>query len=276
MPMLDLTQARRFDLHMHSTRSDGACPPEELLARCADGGLDVVALTDHDLSTALAPGPRTVNGRLLHLLAGAEVSGVHEGVEYHLLVYFPGEVPAGFADFCTDQVRERARRYEAARASLGLTGIPAADAEARDGERALTRHHLARAIVAAGHADNLRDAFARYAGQVHGHVPAMSLPYVDAIRVAREHGGLTSWAHPPMEAVKRHVATFAAAGLQGLEGYRPGVDRQHRNFYRRTARQHGLFLTAGSDWHGWHRDSSIGLFSADRHALQGFLAALAA
>lgn len=267
--------ARRFDLHMHSDRSDGMLPPDELLARCAAGGLEVVALTDHDLSATVDPGPRTVDGRTLHVVAGAEVSGLHDGQEYHLLVYFPGEVPGAFRDFCETRCRARATRYERAVSSLDLPGVDGPDAEARRGERALTRHHLARALVGAGHARSVRDAFRAHVDFRHGHVPPLELPFVDAIRIAREHGGVTSWAHPPQAAVQRHLGTFVEAGLQGLETHRPLVDGRSRRKLTRHARRHGLFTTGGSDWHGW-TDARPGLFHVEKVDLRGFLDALAA
>ena len=88
-----------FDLHMHSDRSDGRFSPEEVLERAVEGGLQVVALTDHDLIGAVDPGLHRIGTRDLHVLAGAEISGTHDGREFHLLVYFPGEPPAGFVDF---------------------------------------------------------------------------------------------------------------------------------------------------------------------------------
>jgi len=265
----------RFDLHMHTLRSDGRFAPEEVLRRCARGGLDVVALTDHDLAAPIATGVHEIEGRRLHVLGGAEVSGSHEGREYHLLVYFPGEVPQGFRDFCRLQCQARAERYQQAISSLQLPGVVPPDDEARQGDRALTRHHLARALVASGHAPSSGDAFARYLDHGHGHVPPLELPFVDAIRVARAFGGLTSWAHPPLQAVRDHVATFAAAGLQGLEALRPHVNAKGRKAYKKAARRHGLYLTGGSDFHGW-KGTELGLFRVEAREIGDFVDALRA
>ncbi|MEO0601169.1 MAG: PHP domain-containing protein [Myxococcota bacterium] len=265
--------ATRFDLHLHSTRSDGRFAPDEVLRRAARGRLDVIALTDHDLATSLTPGPHEIEGRTLYLLAGAEISAVHEGHEYHLLVYFPGEVPSGFVDFCRSQCAERVRRYEAARSALGVDGLPAPTKAARHGDQALTRHHLARAMVDRGAATSIADAFARHLSHHHGTVPKLTIPFVDAIRLARDHGGVTSWAHPPMEGLGA-VPTFAQAGLQGLEAWRPAVSGPDRRRLRRLARQHGMFLTGGSDWHGWGNPDDLGLFGVERRELVDFCAAL--
>jgi predicted metal-dependent phosphoesterase TrpH len=267
-------QPRRIDLHLHTDRSDGQHPSAEVLARCARGGLDLIAITDHDLPSDLAAGEHVVDGRTIRLLGAAEVSGVHAGGELHLLVYFPAAVPASFAAFCADNVRARALRYDEARSRLGLGGVPAADEPAHRGEHALTRHHLARALVAAGHAANLRDAFTRLVGSRSGTVPPVNVAFVDAIRIARDAGGITSWAHPPLELLG-FLPAFARAGLHAVEALRPGLNSRDRRRTRGEARASGMFVTGGSDWHGWH-DAEPGLFAVEPAEIQPFLDALAA
>ncbi len=270
-----LQDRRRFDLHMHTSRSDGKFDPTEVLQKAAGGGLEVIAVTDHDTIGAVAPGIHEVNGRKLYVIAGAEISGLHEGIEYHLLVYFPGEIPEGFRTFCEEQCRERAIRYAAAIDRIGIEGIPEPQAAALDGQRAMTRLHLARELVERGHAKHVRDAFSRFIGDATGNVPTLSLPMTKAIEIARAFGGITSWAHPRVESVKMHLSAFLDAGLQGIEGLRPMLKSRDRGFFRRTARRHGLFLTGGSDWHGWI-DEDLGLFSLTGSEVGDFMDSLAA
>ncbi len=262
------------DLHLHTTLSDGRHPPDEVLRRCAAAKLDLVALTDHDLPQRVEVGPRTIEGHRLRLIGAAEVSGMHQGKEQHLLVYFPGEVPDGFRAFCRAQCQERARRYAAAVANLGLPGLDGPDHDAREGDRSVTRFHLARELAAHGHALGVRDAFARWLGDGHGHVPPLSLTFVDAIRQARAAGGLTSWAHPPLPLVDAWLPELVAAGLQGIEAHRPMCTSDDRRRYRRHAKAHGLWLTGGSDWHGWADDGALGLFRVERSDVGDFLDAL--
>lgn len=237
----------RLDLHLHTDRSDGRLPPEELLARLARGRLDIVALTDHDLPNPIPAGVHELEGHAVRVLAAVELSGAHEGREQHLLVYFPGEMPVDFRAFLVGRAQSRADRYDAAVDALGIDGLPRADAAARAGERALTRHHLFRELWSRGHIRDAREGWALLARVV----PLIDLPFVEAIRRARAAGALTSWAHPVLEEAQRHVATFVAAGLHGLEGARPALDRRTRNGLKTLAKKHGLVLTGGSDWHGW-------------------------
>ena len=234
----------------------------------------MVALTDHDLANAVDPGEWRFGSRTLKVISAAEISGTHLNRELHLCVYFPGGVPTAFRDFCERRAKARAIRYETAVENIGLPGLTSPDQDAHDGRRAITRFHLAQALVDAGHVDSVRDAFARYAGDAHGNVPRVALSFIDAIRIARSCGGLTSWAHPPPADVRRYLPTFVAAGLQGIEAIRPGLNARARSLYKKAARAHGLFLTGGSDWHGW-TDPSLGLFHTTDHELKGFIDALA-
>ena len=189
-------------------------------------------------------------------------------------MYFPHRVPVAFARFCQAQAVERAHRYEKAIDILGLDGLTEPDAHAHAGERALTRFHLAQELVNAGHADDTGDAFARFLGHRHGNVPHLQLTFTDAIRMARALGGVVSWAHPPADAMKRYLPTFVAAGLQGLEGIRPFLTSSDRKVYRNAARRHGLFLSGGSDFHGWRDADDLGLFFVEEQRLGGLLGSL--
>lgn len=271
----DLPRSARLDLHLHSDRSDGCFSVDEVLRRAAAGGLDVISITDHDLAPSAELGVEQFGGQTLRVLRGCEVSGTYEGTELHLLVYFAGPVPEAFRSWCRGLAAARAERYERARAAIGLPGVPAADAAALAGDRALTRLHLSRALHEAGHVRSVREAFDLWTGDEHHTVPAVQLDFLEAIRVARAHGGLTSWAHPPLEKARQWTKRFARAGLQGLEVYRPGPGPMVRRSLKRLTLKHGLFPTGGSDWHGWSRQQ-LGAFALDPQQTQGFGVALRA
>ncbi len=265
---------RRLDLHLHTDRSDGRWAPERVLSDCAAGGLDVVALTDHDLPPSLAPGPHTVGGRTLRVVHGVELSTWHGDGEQHLLVWFPGEMPRDFRDFCTARARGRAERYDRAVASIGLSGLARADPDARAGRRSLTRRHLAFDLVRAGHARSYGEAMRRWVGASNDHVPPITLPMTDAIDRARSAGGLTSWAHPEPERCKAWLGNLVRAGLQGIEGIRPGQGRRVRQGFRKLAARHEVLVTGGSDHHG-QPGRHLGHFAVSGEASLPLLSALA-
>jgi predicted metal-dependent phosphoesterase TrpH len=104
-------------------------------------------------------------------------------------------------------------------------------------------------------------------------VPPIELPFVEAIRAATAAGGLTSWAHPSLDDAQKHVKAFVAAGLRGLEGVRPSLDRRTRNGLKNLAEKHGLLLTGGSDWHGWD-GGELGTFAVTGERARAFARAL--
>ncbi|RME20709.1 MAG: hypothetical protein D6798_19840, partial [Deltaproteobacteria bacterium] len=191
-----------------------------------------------------------------------------------LLVYFPGEMPAEFHDFLRGRCAARVARYRAGLAATGLPGVAGPPRTALEGEQAVTRTHLSQAIVDAGHARDLPDAFARYTGDRVGLVPPVDLPFLEAIDRARAAGGLTSWAHPPPEAAAALVGTFQAAGLQGLETARPGLGPVARNALLRLAHRHGLVATGGSDFHGLPHNRPLGGWSFPAREARAFARAL--
>ena len=246
----------RWDLHVHTRLSDGLCEPEEVLEKAAASGLGVLALTDHDMAPTLPAGEHVFGEDRVFLMHGAEVSVRYEGQGIHLLVYFPGEMPQAFRDFCRERAISRADRYEGARESLGLSGVPPATEAARRGEVSLTRAHMARSLVKAGHVDHVGEAFGRFLKVEHGHFQREEPEIADVLDLAGSLGGVCSWAHPNPERARAWAQPLAKLGLAALEGLRPGQGRSQRNTFRRLAKARGLVLTGGSDWHGW------GLFGA--------------
>lgn len=264
----------RLDLHMHSVRSDGRQLPAELARLAATAGLDVIAITDHDCEPELPAGPQLLGGRTLHIVHAAEVSGMHEGEEHHLLVYFPGEMPLEFRRLLRSLCLARVQRYELACRAFAVEGLPTPDEDARQGRRALTRTHMAQALIAAGHARDLSEAYDRFAGSRAGLVPPVAPTFLAVLSMARAAGGLTSWAHPPAEAVARHLGTFVRAGLHGLETARPRLPGPERAALQKLAHRHGLIQTGGSDHHGLPNQRPLGQWSFPMREARPFARAL--
>src|SRR5437660_12247352 len=74
----------RYDLHSHSTHSDGLLTPTELVRRAAQRGVDVLALTDHDELSGLAAARAAASEAGLRLTDGAELSDRWRGVTWHV------------------------------------------------------------------------------------------------------------------------------------------------------------------------------------------------
>ncbi len=202
----------QVDLHCHSNASDGLHPPEMVAEMGARAGLSALAITDHDLPPVLGHGETVIEGHVMRLIAGVELSTMHEGRELHLLAYFDEGMPDAFVLWCRERARWRARWYDACLDALGLR-LARADAEAHAGRRTLTRLHLARALVEAGISRSLHAAFQDHVGHASGTIPPLNMGFLDALSVAVDSGAWTAWAHPPPKLAEARTESFAAAGL---------------------------------------------------------------
>ena len=112
---------------------------------------------------------------------------------------------------------------------------------------------MARALIAAGYAESVQDAFERILGYgMPGYVPRQGLGPVEAIRAIRAAGGLASLAHFPRgpRRTRRSCATSSTRGLNGLETHHASFRAPVREAVGAVARSLGLVETGGTDYHG--------------------------
>ncbi|GAA4915075.1 PHP domain-containing protein [Streptomonospora salina] len=266
----------RIDLHAHSSVSDGTEPPADVVRRAAAAGLDVLALTDHDTvagvpeATAALPAGTT-------LVPGMELSCLHEGASVHLLAYlFSADHPELAAELrrIRDDRAVRARTmverlqtagvevaWERVRALAGVPDTPAAGETGQAGgagSSVVGRPHIAQAIVEAGAAADVPEAFDRWIGAGRpGYVARYALDALRAVELVRAAGGVCAVAHPargesaPDGAVPmRLIEEMAEAGLGGVEADHPAHDDDEAAYWRGAAKRLELAVTGSSDDHG--------------------------
>ncbi|MGD2121489.1 MAG: PHP domain-containing protein [Gemmatimonadota bacterium] len=255
----------RLDLHIHSTASDGALPPQEVLARCEAARLDVIALADHDTTAGVRRLERKGVQGDIQVVPALEVSSTLDQRELHFLGYFVDPNAEVIYRHEERAVRLREKRMRGMIKRLGDQGIEvtieAVAAAAGPDGTALSRPHLARALVDAGHVGNISEAFDRYIGDGHpAFLPTSLLSPDEAIRLILEAGGIPVWAHPPEDRVESLLPRLVQAGLRGLEVYRPRHPARYTLRLEGLCRAWKLLMTGGSDWHGPDRGSELGDF----------------
>ncbi|HUJ59298.1 MAG TPA: PHP domain-containing protein [Kofleriaceae bacterium] len=239
-----------FELHCHSTASDGSEPPDAVAARAAARGVEVFALTDHDTCTPVALAGARV-------LRGVELScdDPETGRTIHVLAYDRGGAWGALEARLAQLAEARRNRLRVMAARLAQRGIHV-DVEpilARAGGRTVGRPDLAHAMVAIGAATSKQDAFARHlydGGPVD--VPHRALALPDALALGRAAGAALSLAHPHTygELSERLLRRYHRDGLDGVEAFYAGYDPGERARWTELADQLGLVCTGGSDWHG--------------------------
>jgi predicted metal-dependent phosphoesterase TrpH len=249
-----------IDLHTHSNVSDGSDPPERIPELAAEAGCTAVALTDHDSLAGIAPARRRADRLGITLVPGVEVSCSSAGPGgMHVLVYFVDDDASPLGVELVRLREDRRRRNLALAERLDFLGIPVTYemvvAEA-GGESGVGRPHFAAAMVAAGVADSIDDAFDRFlTNRRPGFVPKARLSAGDVARLARDSGGVAVLAHPfslglQGDDLARVVEELAAAGFVGLEAHYGRYSPRQRQQLGNLARRFGLVPTGGSDHHG--------------------------
>lgn len=265
----------RLDLHVHSTASDGQLAPEAVVEAAADGLLDVIALADHDSTAGFPAAVEAARSRRIHVIPALEVTSSWRGSDLHILGYFVDPDASVLRRHHASAVTGRTRRMEGMIGRLQRLGIPIAldDVLAQVSSRGtvLSRPHLARALVAAGHAQTVSEAFERYIGEGGpAFLPTQLLVPAAAIRLVLGAGGIPVWAHPPLDLLQGFLSGFIAEGLRGLEVYRLRTPAEHWSVLEKIALEAGLLVTGGSDWHGPHH-GRLGDFYLTREQVDPFL-----
>jgi predicted metal-dependent phosphoesterase TrpH len=250
------------DLHTHTRRSDGVMEPRDLLRAAADCGVRIFALTDHD--TLAGYREVVASGAIpagLELIAGVEINsvvreeiGLWEG-ELHILGFGMNPHDDAFEAALVEQRGHRADRFARTVSRLAELGMPIdreLEAVGIGSDDALGRPTVGRALVAAGFASTVEDAFRRLIGRgAPAYVPRDGLGPHEAIRAIRNAGGLPALAHfadaPQRGPLLRELIE---TGLAGLEVFYRTFDRPTVTAMQDAAREFHLVPTGGSDYHG--------------------------
>ena len=268
----------KLDLHVHSTASDGTVSPEEVVDRAIAGGLDVLALADHDTVAGVERAMAAARGRMLHIIPAVEMSSTFGDTDIHILGYFVDVRSEAFARHARRNRERRDARMADMVARLARQGLKISRKQLEEQrgseEVAYSRPHLARALVEAGYATSVREAFARFIGNHRpAYVPTRIATPEEATRVILAAGGIPVWAHPPAEHFRRLLPRLVNAGLRGLEAYRATRVYVEVGELEEAARRIGLVLTGGSDWHGPEGGSELGDFHVTGNEVADLLAA---
>jgi predicted metal-dependent phosphoesterase TrpH len=250
--------ALHYDLHSHSTASDGTLSPAGLVQAAHTAGVNVLALTDHDTTDGIAEAG-ALAGRLgLQLVAGVEISVSWQSLTVHILgLNIDRDCGAlqeglhGLRAFRDWRAEEIARRLE----KSGIGGAYAGACALTQG-RIVSRTHFAHYLVGAGHAASVREVFKRFL--VHGkpgYVAGQWASLEDALDWIRRAGGLAVIAHPARyrltaTKLRRLMGEFRELGGAGIEVVSGSHSHDNINTMAMYARREGLLASRGSDYHG--------------------------
>jgi predicted metal-dependent phosphoesterase TrpH len=250
----------KVDLHLHSHHSDGVLSPTELMQLAAARGVEWAALTDHDTTQGCAEAALTCEHLGMRYTTGVEVTLSWRGQELHLIGLALDCAHAELAAHLSEIRRLRRQRLlEIGQRLQRKSGLPA-EAMCRtlcDDPllHSPTRLHLARALVTAGHATDVADAFKRWLGRGQpGYAPIEWPGLEPTLRALQAAGAVTVLAHPhryklSAGALRALLSEYCALGGSAMEVSIGGMSPNDLDRLATLARRFGLLASTGSDFH---------------------------
>jgi hypothetical protein len=253
-----------YDLHCHSSVSDGTLTPTELVARAAGRGIKVLALTDHDDVDGLAEARAAAAQHGITFINGVEISVSWRSYTLHIvgLNIDPAYPPLAEGLHSVRSGRgARAQRMADELAKVGIGGTLQGAYRYAENPNMIGRTHFARYLVEAGHCKDVKSVFSRYlATGKPGYVPHQWAALADAIGWIRGSGGVAVLAHPGRymtgrksmggNTMRELLAEFAGLGGQAIEVVSGSHTPEQYAEFARYAEEFNLLCSCGSDFHG--------------------------
>lgn len=266
----------KIDLHIHSCFSDdGEYTPQEIIRRCREQKMELVAVTDHNSVRGVRQAKEAA-GHDLKVLSGVELDCIHEGRSLHLLGYSFDETRKEFEEVEQDIFRQEkhaaVKKIQLFKSGTGIPIDEAAVLAAANGgvvtgemiaEFALAlpdvcRYEMLRPYLPGGDKSDMPhvrfywDFFSE--GKI-AYVPMDYLSLKDAVRLIHSAGGAAVLAHPGQNLAvgDKLLPGIIREGIDGIEVFSSYHDSDISSHYLRVAEQNNLFVTCGSDFHGKHK-----------------------
>ncbi len=248
-----------YDLHSHTTASDGLLTPAELVERAVEMRVGVLAITDHDTTAGLDEAEQAIIKRALplKLIHGVEISTLWENHEIHIVGLGVDKENVVFKALLEAQTTRRRARAEEIALRLAKHRIPGAleGAQRLAGNAAITRGHFARFLVEQGVVSSLAQVFKKYLakGKI-GYVPSSWCTIDEAINAIHQAGGQAVLAHPARYGLstkwlKRLLEYYQQAGGDAMEVAQCQQAPNERKVLANYATEYQLLSSQGSDFH---------------------------
>ena len=273
------------DLHLHSLHSDGVLEPHALIELCASRGVRLAALTDHDTVAGCAAARAACAAVGVQHVDGVEISCGWNGQTLHVIGLGFDAADAQLTMHLADMRRRRTERLaemgERLERKAHLPARPLA-AKILAVAAVSTRMHLARALVSAGHARSIGEAFERFLSRgCPGYAPIEWPTLESTVECLRRAGARVVLAHPhryrlSAGAMRRLLGGFRAAGGEAIEVAVAGIGPADLDRLATLARLHGFAASTGSDFHDpavpWNPPGRFDKLPADLEPLAARLA----
>jgi predicted metal-dependent phosphoesterase TrpH len=249
-----------FDLHMHTTASDGIYLPRDIVKKAYDAGLRTIAITDHDTLEGIEEARLAGVKYGINVIAGLELSTKYKGRSVDILGYnvsVNNELTAILSQM-RDGREERALGIIEKFAELGMS-ITLKDVKQFSKGSVIARPHIAMAIVQKGYVTDYQTVFDDYLAE--GKPCALDKLVIspeEGIGLIHRSGGKAVLAHPLLIHDDNLVRELMQFSFDGIEVWHRKQNKDDNIRYRLIADEYHLLMTGGSDFH--NDEHSLGQF----------------
>ena len=246
------------DFHMHSIYSDGVKSPEELLRHALDCNLSMMALTDHDEIDGIKA-LRTAQEQLdpektIKFINGCEFSADYKDKSIHILGYRFNETNKELRNFIEYFKSKREERIDEIIRRCNNVGYFISKDELLKKfpkTQAYGRPHIGQLLIDGGYAKDINDVFKDILRKDSPcYVPKVKIEVPYIIDIIHKAGGLAVMAHPKLVTSDEYVVEMLVYDFDGMEVYHTKHNDDDVKRYKALAKEHNLFITGGSDYHG--------------------------
>lgn len=264
MDLETVIQNGRFDLHLHTTASDGSFTPAEVVEMASAKGINTLAITDHDTTKGIKEAVDTGKKLGVNVIPGIELSTKYKGKNIDIL---------GYGISCESKellaTLKKMRDYRENRAQIIVKkfcelGMPITEEDVQKHSKGevIARPHIAKAVVEKGYAKNAQEVFDLYLGDGKPcAVDKMVLSPEDGIRLIHQAGGMAVLAHPVLIQDDQMAEELMRLPLDGIEVWHRKHSKEDSARYKKMAEKYNKLITGGSDYH--NEDHLIGEFGFD-------------
>lgn len=251
MNILNNLTVGSFDLHIHTTCSDGVFTPTEIVTRAKEVGLTTIAITDHDTLDGVAEAIEAGNNLHIHVIPGVEITTFWEDKNIDILGYNikdPMVLHQQLSPYRQARV-DRAKLIIERFCQLGMP-ITLDDVLEFSKDGVIARPHIAKAIVQKGYVPSVQEVFDQFlADGKPACVEKKKLTLSEGIQMIHDAEGVAVLAHPVYLGETAVIKRVLQLGLDGIEVWHRNHPPEAVNRFKQLAEQYNLIITGGSDFH---------------------------
>lgn len=247
----------KADLHCHTKLSDGTLGIDDIIILAKNSGVTTLAITDHDCLAGTVRGVMIGERHGITVIPGVEFSSTDKkrGSKAHILCYLPDK-PERLEGLCksNSEKRKRASRIMVAKVTAKFPVTTELIMKCATGSTNIYKQHIMQALMECGYTTEIfGDLFKLLFSKESRMNISMDAIYpepAEIIEAIHEAGGIAVLAHPGFYDNFELLDELIDLGLDGVEVWHPQNTPEQQEMLIKTAKQHDLLMTGGSDFHG--------------------------